>query len=64
MNAFVRRLFREHSPQIHAVNTFSVGLWLWLQKPRRFAARILDNMAIALLTHARCGHEQDAGFSA
>ena len=25
MNAFVRRLFREHSPQIHAVNTFSVG---------------------------------------
>ena len=51
MNAFVRRLFREHSPQIHAVNTFSVGLWLWLQKTQEIRRKDLDNMAIALLTH-------------
>lgn len=51
MNAFVRRLFREHSPENHAVNTFSVGLWLWLQKTQELQRKHLDNMAIALLTH-------------
>lgn len=51
VNAFVRRLFRRHQPARHAINTMSVGLWLWLQTVSDFRRKDLDRMALALLLH-------------
>ena len=51
VNAFVRRLFRRHQPARHAINTMSVGLWLWLQIVSDFRRKDLDRMALALLLH-------------
>ena len=51
VNAFVRRLFRRHQPARHAINTMSVGLWLWLQTVSDFRRKDLDRFALALLLH-------------
>ncbi len=51
INAFVRRLFRRHDPARHAINTMTVGLWLWLQLVSDFRRKDLDRMALALLLH-------------
>lgn len=50
-NAFMRRLFRKHHPARHAVNTMSVGVWLWLQSAGEFQRKELDRLALALLVH-------------
>lgn len=51
INAFMRRLFRVYHPARHALNTLSVGLWLWLQSVTEFQRKELDRMALALLLH-------------
>ncbi|MDR3362486.1 MAG: HD domain-containing protein [Desulfovibrio sp.] len=51
INAFVRRLFRKHTPARHAINTMSVGLWLWLQSVSEYNRKELDHMSLALLLH-------------
>ncbi|WP_165065127.1 HD domain-containing phosphohydrolase [Desulfovibrio sp. ZJ200] len=51
INALMRRLFRKHQPARHALNTMSVGLWLWLQIVSDFRRKDLDRMALALLLH-------------
>lgn len=51
INAFARRLFKEDSPQNHALNTMASGLWIWLQKTHEFQRKELDHLTIALLTH-------------
>lgn len=51
INAFVRRLFHKHEPARHAINTMSVGLWLWLKVVSEFRRKDLDRMALALLLH-------------
>lgn len=51
INAFVRRLFRKHAPGRHAINTLSIGLWLWMQSVSEYRRKDLDRMALALLMH-------------
>ncbi len=51
INAFVRRLFRRHDPARHAINSMTVGLWLWLQLVSEYRRKDLDRMALALLLH-------------
>ncbi|MBQ4567247.1 MAG: HD domain-containing protein [Desulfovibrio sp.] len=51
INAFVRRLFRKHSPGRHAINSFSIGLWLWMQITGEYRRKDLDRLALALLLH-------------
>lgn len=51
INTFVRRLFRKHQPARHAINTMTVGLWLWLQLVNEFRRKDLDRMTLALLLH-------------
>ncbi|MDO5484145.1 MAG: HD domain-containing protein, partial [Desulfovibrionaceae bacterium] len=51
INAFVRRLFRQHSPGRHAINTLSLGLWLWMQMVSDYRRKDLDRLALALLLH-------------
>lgn len=51
LSGFVRRLFRKHQPARHAVNSMSLGLWLWTQTVSEFRRKDLDRMALALLLH-------------
>lgn len=51
IDSFMRRLCRKHLPARHAVNTLSVGIWLWLQVVGEYRRKELDNMALALLLH-------------
>lgn len=51
INAFMRRLDKEHAPASHAVNTMSVGLWLWSKTVSEKQRKGMDGLAIALLTH-------------
>ena len=51
INTFMRRLFRKHQPARHAINTMSVGLWLWMQVGGEYRRKDLDRMALALLLH-------------
>lgn len=51
INAFMRRLSKEHDPANHAVNTMSIGLWLWQKITEDQQRKNLDNMALGLLTH-------------
>lgn len=52
IQAFVRRLFRKAAtPAKHAVNCFSLGLWLWYDEVAEFRRKDLDSMAMAFLLH-------------
>lgn len=51
INAFMRRLTKESSPANHAVNTMSIGLWLWIKSVHEMTRKTMDAMAIAFLTH-------------
>lgn len=51
INAFMRRLDSEFSPASHAVNTMSVGLWLWSKTTPERQRKTMDGLAIALLAH-------------
>lgn len=51
INAFMRRLSTENSPANHAVNTMSVGIWLWTKQEAEIQKKTLDAMMIAFLTH-------------
>lgn len=51
INAFMRRLDSGSSPALHAVNTMSIGLWLWIKKDTEKQRKTLDNLAMAFLTH-------------
>lgn len=51
IGAFMRRLSNEYSPENHAVNTLSVGLWLWMKYNTDIQRKELDNIAIGLLVH-------------
>ncbi|MDR2573709.1 MAG: HD domain-containing protein [Desulfovibrio sp.] len=51
INAFMRRLFRKHDQARHAVNSMSVGLWLWLQGVAEYRRKDMDRMAVAFLMH-------------
>lgn len=51
INAFMRRLGTDHDHASHAVNTMSVGLWLWMKTTENHQRKILDSLAIGLLTH-------------
>ncbi|MDR1777640.1 MAG: HD domain-containing protein [Desulfovibrio sp.] len=51
MNAFMRRLFRKHDQARHAVNSMTVGLWLWLQGVGDVRRKDMDRMAVAFLMH-------------
>lgn len=51
INAFMRRLSTEHDPASHAVNSLSIGLWLWLKTVEEINRKDMDNLAIGLLTH-------------
>lgn len=51
INAFMRRLSTDHDPASHAVNTMSIGLWLWLKATDEMQRKEMDNLAIGLLVH-------------
>ena len=51
INAFVRRLFRKYAPARHAINSLSIGLWLWMQGTGEYRRKDLDRFALALLLH-------------
>ena len=51
INAFMRRLSDEHDPATHAVNSMTVGLWLWIKTVEELQRKDLDNLAIGLITH-------------
>lgn len=51
INAFMRRLSTEYTHQDHAVNTMTIGIWLWLKQATEVNRKILDSLAIGLLTH-------------
>lgn len=51
INSFVRRLFHRHDPARHAVNTMSIGLWLWFNSTGEITRKELDQMAVAFLVH-------------
>lgn len=51
INAFMRRLDKEYSPAAHAVNTMSIGLWLWNKTVSERLRKNMDGLAIALLVH-------------
>lgn len=51
INAFMRRLSTDHDPASHAVNTMSIGLWLWLKSTDEMQRKEMDNLAIGLLVH-------------
>lgn len=51
INAFMRRLFREHAPAKHAVNSMIAGLWMWLDTAQEIQRKELDSLAVGLLTH-------------
>lgn len=51
LNAFIRRLFRHSQPGKHAVNTMSIGTWLWIQSVAEYRRKDLDRMALGLLLH-------------
>ena len=51
INSFCRRLFRKNEPARHALNTFCIGLWLWLQSTQEVRRKDFDSMAVALLVH-------------
>lgn len=51
INAFMRRLSDEHDPATHAVNTMSVGLWLWIKTSEKLQRKDLDNLALGLISH-------------
>lgn len=51
INTFTRRLFRKHQPARHAINTMSIGLWLWMQVGGEYRRKDLDRMTLALLLH-------------
>lgn len=51
IGAFMRRLSTDDDPGIHAVNTLSVGLWLWLKYNTDIQRKELDNLALGLLAH-------------
>lgn len=51
LKGFCRRLFRKHEPARHAVNCFSLGLWLWLSTTGEVRRKDFDNMALGLLVH-------------
>lgn len=47
----MRRLGTDDSPATHAVNTFTVGLWLWLKYNQNVQRKTLDQLAIGLICH-------------
>lgn len=51
INAFMRRLFKEHSPANHALNTMITGLWMRFKRPEELLRKELDNLAVGLLIH-------------
>lgn len=51
INAFMRRLSTEHDPASHAVNTLSIGLWLYMKTTSEISRKELDSFALGLLTH-------------
>lgn len=51
INAFMRRLFNEHTPANHALNTMFTGLYMWMRQATEIQRKDLDNMAIGLLAH-------------
>lgn len=51
IGAFMRRLFKEHTPAQHAFNSFVVGTWLWLQKNPKPVRKELDAVALGMLVH-------------
>lgn len=51
INAFMRRLSDEHDPAAHAVNSMTVGLWLWIKTAENLQRKDLDNLAFGLLIH-------------
>lgn len=51
INAFMRRLSTEHDPASHAVNTMTIGLWLWQKTVDEIQRKDMDSLAIGLLTH-------------
>lgn len=51
INAFMRRLSTDNDPASHAVNSFSIGLWLWHKTASEITRKDMDNLAIGLLTH-------------
>lgn len=51
INAFMRRLSTENTPANHAVNTMTVGLWLWLKQAHEIQRKTMENLAIAFITH-------------
>ena len=51
IQAFTRRLFRKATPARHALNCFSLGLWLWLEDVGEWRRKELDSMAMAFILH-------------
>lgn len=51
INAFMRRLSSDNDAATHAVNTMTLGLWLWMRTTEQQNRTTLDNLAIGLLTH-------------
>lgn len=51
INAFMRRLSQESTPQHHALNTLATGLWLWTKQATEIQRKSLDAMAIGFITH-------------
>lgn len=51
LSGFCRRLFRKCDPARHALNTFSIGLWLWLKTTSEVRRKDFDNVAVGLLVH-------------
>lgn len=51
LNAFMRRLDKQSSPALHAVNTMTVGLWLWSKTATEKQRKTMDALAVAFLTH-------------
>lgn len=51
INAFMRRLSSENTPAHHAVNTMTVGLWLWLKHANEIQRKTLENLALGFITH-------------
>lgn len=51
INAFMRRLSNDHASASHAINTMSIGLWLWFKTVEEINRKDLANLATGLLTH-------------
>lgn len=51
INAFIRRLFRKHEASRHAINTMSIGVWLWFQTVMEYRRKDLDRIVLAMLLH-------------